>query len=746
VTVSDKARLELLAEFQQTTLERLERISLDWIALEKNQADQNAWEELSRELHTLKGEAKMMGFSDVSLVAHRMEELLIHARTTNTMDRIADLVLEGADSISSLVRKKAGDLKPGIDLSSILERFSTFIAKTEAPNVESPEPSAPVLAAEDSAAAASAGDLEAPARGDRTGTQPFVRVDATRIGQFSESVNEIVISFVRLEHSARVLRDLSARAADVLFKLEFEEVTRTVARSQLTSPARDGSIGQSALAALRDLQTKLEEVADSFGQQVYNSSVVARELDYEARQLRLLPIQGILSRSVRTVRDLAREHGKEATAEILNTAVVVDKYVLDRISEPLLHLLRNAVDHGIEPPAERKRLRKTPQARISVSASQDGGYVTLAVADDGAGIDVERVRRRAVELGMISETIAAGLSDEEALGLLFRPGFSTRTVVTETSGRGVGLDVVKRHVELLGGGVRVQSTPNVGTRFEIRVPVSIALTRVLIVRAGSELYAIPANAVDGVLEAQPEDFSMVHNRRTVRARDAHYPVTDLARLLGVPDVRDEPRRLVLIRHERATAALAVHEWFGDTEVVVKPLGELMSSATTVSGACVLREGQLAIVLNPWELVARALGELPRVRSTETVRVDKEVVKILLVEDSAIARGMIARILRSLGYEVVEAVDGLEALEHLKGPSVSLILTDIDMPRMNGIELIRRVRTDVQPRNIPIVVLSTRGHDEDKRKAVAAGADAYLVKTEFSESVLKEVIGRQLGGA
>jgi two-component system chemotaxis sensor kinase CheA len=714
---AEKARLELLEEFRRTTIERIERITLAWVTLEKNPADTAVTQELQRELHTVKGEARMMGFADVSLIAHRCEALVMHAMDTSFANRdIGDVLLAAVDGISHLIQKRAGSSEEVVDLSRLMERFEAAMATGDAaPTTEKPAP-------ED------VPDLEAAAPGEaprtRLSSDAFFRVDVGLFGEFSLGITESVIAHSRHQHTIERMRQLVHESSTLL--------------------EGHGKRAADRLTALRGISQQLQRTLDDHSQQIHESTQLARELDHKARELRLVPIDTLLRRYIRAVRDLAAEHDKSIDVTVDGGDAALDKNVVDELADPLLHIIRNAVDHGIEHPDERVAAGKKATAHIQIQAHERGGMVTVEVSDDGRGIDAERVAERAIAMGLIDRETASELDEDALLEIIFRPGFSTRESATETSGRGVGMDVVAREMAKLGGTVSVSTGQGTGTTIQLRVPVTQALSRVLVVRTGSEWYAVPTTAVEAVIAVPEDTVERIHRRRAIRFRDDVVTLTEFGGLLGVDDDEASERAVVLTDGE-TRVALLVSDWRADVEVVVRPLGDLLAQTRVVSGACVLSEGDLVLVLNPAEMVAQAQAGR-RVRQ-RTPAVDPSSVKqrtILLAEDSVITRTMVRQILTSLGYTVAEAENGRQALDMLRTQTVDLLLTDIDMPEMDGITLVREVRAQAHLENLPVVVLSTHGADEDKRRASGAGADAYLVKGEFTEGALRDAIARRLG--
>ncbi len=701
MNVTDLVRRELLGEFRQSARERLDRIGATWIALESEEARRpEHGTVLLRELHTLKGEANLMGYGQVSQLVHELEELVV------TMERggfgraseIGDLVLRTVDALGDQIAR-APEEAATVSITAIEARIAAMRQQLGAPQ-DRPVPA-----------------LGAP---EPVGIDAFIRVDVGTAHHLAEEASEAVIAQSRYRHSVEHLR----RGMDEL----------------ATFVAATPRLG--AWPALSAIFGRLKQTVERLAEDVYAGDAVVRALELDSRRLRMVPLTPLFRTHMRAVRTLAQELGKKAAVHVSDGGIAVDRQVVERLGTPLLHLLRNCVDHGLEVPAERRDRGKPEAGRITISAERAGREVLVIVEDDGTGIDLDAVRVRATELGLIGASDA--LDDSDLVGLLFSAGFSTRKRASETSGRGVGLDVVKSEVEALGGSVRVASQRGHGTRFELRIPVSVALTRALIVSDNGQLFAVPHAAVDAVFGVDATTIETIHTRRHIRFRDDWIPVVELAAALSLPatGITTSDLRAVIVRHDEQRVALLVDAWHGDTEVVVKPLGALAASRVAI-GACTIDGGSVALVLSPSELVTRALGEVPRIRLAAKASPARAEQRVLLVEDSAITRTMIAQLLRMFGYQVAEAEDGSRALHMLEDFAADVVITDVEMPQIDGIELIRRMRADARWSTLPIIVLSTRGSAEDKQRAVVAGADAYLVKTEFSESALRDVLHRHV---
>ena len=457
---------------------------------------------------------------------------------------------------------------------------------------------------------------------------------------------------------------------------------------------------------------------------------------------RLIPLSGVLAAFPRAARDMAREQGKEVECAVKGAETGVDKAILLSLNDPLVHLVRNSVDHGIEAPEDRVKAGKPRAGRIVITARTDGDLLAITVEDDGRGIDPASVREAALRKGMIADPQAAGLSARAAMDLIFLPGFSTRAEAGETSGRGVGLDVVRKKVTSLGGSVQVESEPGKGTRFTLRMPQSLSLMKVLLVRIDEDVYGLPATDVDSVGRLEARDITEVAGIRAVRYRNRLLPVVALGPLLSLNGGPRSKRPLVAyVWHGSEGAAVVVDGLQGEREVAVKAPGAFLKGLRFVTGAAALEDGRVALLLSTPDLVAAAR----RVASPALSRGrERRRLKILLVDDSAIAREAEAALLRSLGHDVDEAVDGEEGWQRLQGGQYHLLVTDVQMPVLDGIDLTRRVKATPRFVKLPILILSSLSAPEERRRGVDAGADAYLVKGELDAESLAATMDRLCG--
>jgi two-component system chemotaxis sensor kinase CheA len=449
------------------------------------------------------------------------------------------------------------------------------------------------------------------------------------------------------------------------------------------------------------------------------------------------------------VRDLAREQGKEADLLVHGEDIQVDRRVLDELKDPLIHLLRNCVDHGIEKPETRRELGKSSHGSVTISAKPvEGSRVELTVADDGSGIDADKVTKAAVRLGLIAADEAGRLTEVDVTELIFHSGLSTSPIITDLSGRGLGLAIVREKVEKLGGTITVISTPGTGTAFRMLVPLSLATFRGVFVEVAGRRFVIPTASVVRVSRVRPEEIKTIENRQTLALGGRAVSLVRLRDVLELsgPDGRSNgaARPVVIARAADRQIAFLVDEVQGEQEVMVKTLGQQLARVRNVAGACVSGSGTVVPILNVVDLVqsastAGAPGPVDAVQDTAPERRGR----LIIAEDSITARTLLKNILEGDGYEVVASVDGVDALTRLKTEPFDLLVSDVDMPRMNGFELTAKIRADKKLGELPVVLVTALGSQKDREYGIEVGANAYIVKSDFDQSNLIEIIRRLL---
>jgi chemotaxis protein histidine kinase CheA len=532
----------------------------------------------------------------------------------------------------------------------------------------------------------------------------------------------------KLDSLQNLVDDLTLQKYRILDRLS--SLRRMVQRlDSVTWDGEDRAFTPRERASVRSLMSELGsgEFTELF-EEGHRLDQMVTEIQEHVFDLRMVPLAEVLDDYQRTVRDLAGELGKEVNLTIDGKFTEIDKRILEAVQGPLRHLVRNAVDHGVESPDERVAAGKPRVAEVVLRAYHKGSAVVIDVEDDGRGLDPEEIRTAARRRGLIGEQEAAVLGDAEAYYLLCEPGFTTRDRVTEVSGRGVGLDVVKVGLERIKGSLVISSELGRFSRFRMYLPLSISTLSALTVRAGGASYAVPSLFVDRCVRA--DSAELVAQGSRWRCGEKVLPVVSLARLLGIEGSRPPDRvYLVVLQYRSRQMVVQVDSLAEEREIVLKPLGRHLAEVPFVSGISFHPDGEPIPVLNVSDLHSRwqaleisARFELAAVRPPPS---------ILLADDSMTTRHMESNVLRSLGYGVVQAADGVEAWGLLQQRGVDLVVTDVEMPNMDGFELIRRIRRAEQFADIPVVVVSTRGDATDRDEGFLAGADAYIAKDRFT---------------
>jgi two-component system, chemotaxis family, sensor kinase CheA len=574
-----------------------------------------------------------------------------------------------------------------------------------------------------------------------------VRIDVSKLDALLSLSGELRVTQIRIADEERELRAL-------LRNLQTE---RRQWRKRRTNPE----------AFLERLENRLQRLVAQFGaldkrlsRDAAQLNTLTAELEDEVLGARLLSANLLFGPLERLVRDLSQQLGKRARLELIGGDVEMDRKIIEGVRDPLMHMIRNSLDHGLEPPEKRVASGKPEVGTIRLDVQSAGGTVTLDLSDDGAGIDTDAVQRRALERGLI--TADAALSPESLAELIFAPGFSTATAITETSGRGVGMDVVRENIRKLGGTVEVSNQRGHGSRFSLRVPAQLATTRVLLMRLGTQVVAIATTHVERTGRVRAEDILSVAGRQSVllevgggtrvnavmdSAVREPVPLLELGALLDVPfDTLERWQPFAVIRMQDTRLALTVDALLNEQEVVVKRLGYPLSRLEHLSGAAVLGSGRLVPILSAQHLVQRAarIGNAPAKRNAARVAIPQvKRYKVLVVDDSITTRTLERSILEASGFETRTAVNGAQALELLRREAVDLVLSDVEMPELDGFALTSEIRRDAKLAHLPVILVTSLDAPEHKERGANAGADAYIVKSEFDQAALLETIGRLL---
>lgn len=816
---------ELRDLFKIESEEHLQHLDEGLLRLETNPTDQATLEEVFREVHSLKGSARMLGVSDVETIAHRFEDILGAAKreeiilTSETVDRL----YRGLDIIRKLVEGAITGKPTGINVLDVLTRLETTDLSPRRNREDRPIipiPSFPTTVPECSARreiesdpqerreesgsflsrketqeistlAHSRGDVaastsltgrpELPVREEgrpgledlQTQTKGYqietIRVEPRKLDILMTQVGELTVTKIRI---ARHLAEI-----EEIIALWEEWMTEATANRFILQESEDAGVNFPDGAIKRfihfhglqqerfeRLGVLLNQLKTGISEDSARLDFVANELEEGIRVIRLLPLSTIFNLFPRMARDLAKDQSKEIQLIIEGGETTADKHILEEMKDPLMHMVRNAIDHGIETPEEREQKGKSPVGSIWLRAYRTATNIVIEVTDDGQGLDIEAIKRTAIKRGICREDELVVMTPAQIRLLIFSSGFSTRSLITDVSGRGVGLDVVRANVERLKGTILVESSPGLGCTFRVQLPITLATVRVLIVVVEGRNYALPVEYVHTIRMVWPREIFFIEGQETFILEGRSVSLARLSELLEIQTYKKPmdlnppastlnsqsltPRPCIVLSIGEDQLGLFVDALLDEQEIMLKPHTGILKRVRNVSGATILKTGEVCIVLNPHDLIKSVQkklvpGSLEGLIDKPEHSVGERKQLILLVEDSITTRTQEKRILESAGYEVITAVDGIDALNKLRIYSFDAVVSDIQMPNMDGLTLTTKIRQDKKYKEIPIILVTSLATDEDKKKGIEVGADAYITKPGFDQTLLLDTLKKLL---
>lgn len=768
---------DLLNIFWEEVSEHLDELNRGLLQIEMTSPDDDAsaysaaLREMNRVAHSMKGAARAVGISVIETIAHYMEEVFgaaMHNGLRLSPD-VCDTMYDSLDLIQSVA---AGEEPDESLLTQALAALEQMVAVTNQP------PDAPAPPVDETATASALPDVppadETPAA---TAPQPptnqpppatdnapaaptgvtraeeSVRVTVAKLDRLMAEVTELFISHMHGEEQQRALNELRRRQAR--WQREWRGVRTAYIRlvRRLQDQEKEQEIGSELPILFRFLEFNQRQLSESnrlltqlsqaVAQDNMRLSALADQLQDEIGGMRLVPFESILGGFQRMVRDLARDTGKSVTLDVAGAAVEIDKAVLDLLKDPLMHLLRNAVDHGMETPEARLTAGKPEAGIIDIGVEQRGSEIVLRVSDDGRGIDADSVRRAIVKNRLMSEAEAAALGDDEARSYIFYSGLTTSDAVTALSGRGLGMDIVRDRVESLRGRVSVQSVVGTGTTVTLNVPVSLTRIRCILLRIGEQQFAVPSAMVIRMDRFQRAQVFTAEGREVLLINERPVPLASLSAILGVASHTsgdEEQLDVLALQATDRAVAFEVDELYSEQELVLKPLGPELQRARYVSGAAVMGTGEVIIVLDANDLVRQATGAvLPPRRAVEVIAPAQRRLRVLVVDDSITTRTLEKNILETVGFDVSVAINGVEAWSMLTQNDFDVIISDVEMPKMNGLELTARIKSSERYQDLPVILLTSLAKPEQREAGLRVGADAYLVKSRFDQGELLQTI-------
>lgn len=746
---NDDIQAQVLAVFRAEQAEHRQTIAdilLDLERAPEQSPQREQIDRLFRAAHSLKGGARAAGVRSVEQIAHQIENVfaaLRQQRLTLTAE-MCDVIYHALDLIGALMDQAVpGAIADEGAFAELLAQLAA-ITQTEAPPAPEPVPATPARV------------VAAPA----TPAETSIRVDVAILDHLMHEVGELLTSTLRSRQLARDLQALAPqferwrrtwrRAAPVARRVQRRAAPHAAGKTDSDDTQALVTTLEQANALIDTLNAAISRVAARAREDHDRLSAISSRLQTYVQQTRMAPLSGIVGPLRLHVRELARSAGKEVEFVIDDGGAEADRQVLEQVREMCLHLLRNAIDHGIEPPDVRQAQGKSPTGLIKLVATTTGDRLVLTLSDDGAGIDLERVRQQAIANGLLTreqETV----DQTVLLDLIFVPGFSTKSSVSALSGRGVGLDVVRTSVERMGGQIRVETTLGQGTTFMLSLPLTLQRSHGLLIHVAKHTFAIPLDSLQRIVPATRERVRMLEGRAVLLMEGRPLPLIPLGQLLGMNsesaiDLDEAKPVLILGVNERQIACLvdAISE---ELELVVHRLPAPLQRVQFVSGAAILADGSVAPILDPVDMIRAAMSARLTVALPDKTVVSAQAPAILVVDDSITTRTLEKNILEAAGYRVLLATNGQEALDQLRAAQANggcqLVLSDVDMPRLNGFELTERIRSDPQLRHLPVVLVTSLDSPTDRERGLAAGADAYIVKRAFDQQALLATIARLL---
>lgn len=742
----------LIELFREEVRTHCQALAEGLVALEQGGAPPERLEAMMRAAHSIKGAARVVGVQPGVDVAHRMEDCFVRAQKgqLTLASGLVDELLACVDVLQAIAKaagtgfaewfegqkgqveqalQRLGDAMQGKPAERIQEK--PLAASPPAEIVPPPpEPRVP------------AGETAAKPEAAEPGV---VRVSATSLTRLMGLAGQSLVEARWLQPFAQSLLELKRRQAKLAEALE--GLAETIPGVEEPS----GALLHAARERLETCRALLAERLAEFDRRVRSADELSARLYREVLSSRMRPFRDGVQGLPRLVRDLARQLGKMARLEVRGESVEVDRDILEKLDAPLNHLVRNALDHGLEPPAERAALGKAETGTLRIEAAHAAGLLSISVADDGRGIDLEKLRAKIVERGHATAELAQRMSPAELLDFLFLPGFSTASRVSEVSGRGVGLDVVHTMVHSVGGRVSVLADPGRGTRFQIDLPLTLSVLRAVIVQIAGRPYAFPHNRIDRLIRVGRERLRSLENRQYVEVdgRNVGIVLARQALQLQGPEPPDDDLLLVLFGDQGGAYGVAVDGLLDEQDLVVRPLDRRLGKVPDIQAAAILDDGSPVLIVDVDDLrrSIEKLLETSRLERPGTSRPHETRRKrVLVVDDSITVREVQRQLLINNGYQVETAVDGMEGWNLVRETPFDLVISDIDMPRLDGLELVRRIKADPRLQAVPVIIVSYKDRPDDRLRGLEAGANHYLAKSSFHDDTLIEAVRELIGDA
>ena len=775
---------EIMEDFLIEAFELIEQIDHDLVELEANPEDLELLNRIFRVAHTVKGSSSFLNFDVLTELTHHMEDVLNKARKGElkiTPD-IMDVVLESVDMMKGLlesIRDNGSDAAAGIDIKNICVRL-TQISEGEAPSaaaeapaapspepVKEPEPVAPAVEAApevSDAELSKLSDSEVEAEIERLLKVRKAEDQARRASKGIAPKSPEEIAPAASAAPAPAAKPAPSRERDADKKVPAASSNSAVAQEQtirvevkrldhLMNLIGELVLGKNRLLKIYDdveERYEGEKFLEELNQVVSSLSLVTTDIQLAVMKTRMLPIAKVFNKFPRMIRDLSRDLGKQIDLEISGEETELDKSIVEEIGDPLVHIIRNSCDHGIEDPETRKAMGKPEKGLVQLKAYNEGNHIVVEIVDDGKGLDADMLKSKSIEKGIITEREADAMSEKEAFGLIFRPGFSTAAKVTNVSGRGVGMDVVKTNIEKLNGIIDIESEVGKGTVMKLKIPLTLAIIQSLLVGTQEEFYAIPLASVLETVRVPIDDIYTIDGKNVLRLRDEVLSLVRLSDVFGVEKVFDggDHTYVVIIGVAEAKLGIIVDTLVGQEEIVIKSMGDYLQNIPGIAGATIRGDGRVTLIIDVGAMMEMAKDIKVNIRaemedSTKAKEKPSDY-KVLIVDDSKMDRTIMQKSLEPIGVTIIEATNGVEALNIIKSGehAFDAVLIDIEMPRMDGYTLAGEIRKYSKYRTLPLIAVTSRTSKTDRLRGVEVGMTEYITKpysSEYLENVVRKNI-------
>ena len=775
---------EIMEDFLIEAFELIEQIDHDLVELEANPEDLELLNRIFRVAHTVKGSSSFLNFDVLTELTHHMEDVLNKARKGElkiTPD-IMDVVLESVDMMKGLlesIRDNGSDAAAGIDIKNICASLTQISegeapsAAPEAPATPAPEPvkePEPVAPAEEAAPEVSDAELsklsdsEVEAEIERLLKVRKAEDQARRASKGIAPKSPEEIAPAASAAPAPAPKPAPSRERDADKKVPAASSNSAVAQEQtirvevkrldhLMNLIGELVLGKNRLLKIYDdveERYEGEKFLEELNQVVSSLSLVTTDIQLAVMKTRMLPIAKVFNKFPRMIRDLSRELGKQIDLEISGEETELDKSIVEEIGDPLVHIIRNSCDHGIEDPETRKAMGKPEKGLVQLKAYNEGNHIVVEIVDDGKGLDADMLKAKSIEKGIITEREADAMSEKEAFGLIFKPGFSTAAKVTNVSGRGVGMDVVKTNIEKLNGIIDIESEVGKGTVMKLKIPLTLAIIQSLLVGTQEEFYAIPLASVLETVRVPIDDIYTIDGKNVLRLRDEVLSLVRLSDVFGVNKVFDggDQTYVVIIGVAEAKLGIIVDTLVGQEEIVIKSMGDYLQNIPGIAGATIRGDGRVTLIIDVGAMMEMAKDIKVNIRaemedSTKAKEKPSDY-KVLIVDDSKMDRTIMQKSLEPIGVTIIEATNGVEALNIIKSGehAFDAVLIDIEMPRMDGYTLAGEIRKYSKYRTLPLIAVTSRTSKTDRLRGVEVGMTEYITKpysSEYLENVVRKNI-------